>query len=216
MIYPEWLEAIKPLTGEERGELLTLILTHTAGEEAVPTSPVVAAAWGFVRASIDANNDRYEELCERRRAAVNARWERERERKARESEEDAEEDASVYKSIQEDTSVYIQNQNQNQNQNQCSTNVERVNNAPAREEVVKFFLDNSATVEQAERFFNYWAAAGWIRGATPLKAWQPSARQWILEDYRKQSQQPKTQANGRNKGTAGGEIAAAEDYTDKF
>ena len=210
LIYPEWLEAIQPLNAEERGELFTLILQHTAGEETVPTSPVVAAAWGFVRASIDANNDRYEELCERRRAAGRKGGLQ----RAASAEQANEASASKAKQSQaNEASASIQNQNQNQNQNQhpikgCGNDA----HAPAREDVVKFFLENSATIEQADRFFNYWEAAGWIRGSTPLKAWQPSARQWILEDYRKQSQQPKTQENGRKQQ----EIARPEDFTDRF
>lgn len=204
LIYPEWREAIKSLNPEDRGELLDLILDYANDDEVEPSSPTVAAAWGFVKLSLDKNAVKYEELCAKRVAAS---------KKAVE--------AKKTKRNQTQPNVTKRNQTLPISDIRYQISDKKLSNesafhAPAREEVEKFFLENSATIEQAERFYNYWEAAGWIRGTTPLKAWQPSARQWILEDYRKQSQQPKNQNNGRNKGTTGGEIAAAEDYTDKF
>ena len=196
LIYKDWLDAVDGLTTEERGELFTIILRYVNGEDVTPQSPAVRGAWGFVRKSID----RGEEILEKKRAAGRAGGRRKQN----------EADESKTKQNEADESKRLNNTNTNTNTNSA------VNTAPAREEVVEFFLNEKATVEQADRFFNYWEAAGWIRGSTPLKAWQPSARQWILEDYRKQSQQPKNQENGRNKGTTGVEIAAAEEYTDMF
>ena len=210
LIYPEWREAIKSLTTEERGELLNLILDYTAGDEVEPTTTTVAAAWGFVKLSLDNNSAKYDEISAKRAAASKKAIE------ARKAKQDQTSPNDTKRNQTSPNDTYIKVQSSNIKVQSSKLSNESALHAPAREEVVEFFLNEKATVEQADRFFNYWEAAGWIRGGTPLKAWQPSARQWILEDYRKQSQQPKTQANGRNKGTAGGEIAAAEDYTSEF
>ena len=203
----EWADLTADFTFEQKGKLLTAAQAYSMGEACeVELDKEVKVAYRFITKCIDHHNAKYEEICQKRADA----GKRGRNKQLEQMQ------ANAGNCPQMPPNANYQNQNQNQNQHPIIKGCGNGAHAPAREEVEKFFLDNSATIEQAERFFNYWEAAGWIRGATPLKAWEASARQWILEDYRKKLQQPKTQVNGRNKGTAGCEIAAAEDYTSEF
>ena len=207
LLYPEWLESIQPLTLEERGELLTLILQFTAGEDAEPTSPAVTAAWGFVRTSLAANSKKYSEMCAKRaeasRKAVEARH--------------TKNNQMVSNDTKCNQAAPIQNQNQNQNQNQPPKGGVINAHAPAREDVIDFFVAENSTREIGEAFYDYCDAENWTRkSGQPLIAWQSAARIWMREEYRRaqeqyENQNLKNQKNGKS-GKQAPRLATAEDF----
>lgn len=49
-------------------------------------------------------------------------------------------------------------------------------------EAADYFREQSSTVREAEKFFNYYAGNGWqLGGRTPIKDWHATARSWILK-----------------------------------
>ena len=205
LIYPEWLEAIKPLTGEERGELLTLMLQFTAGEDAEPTLPAVTAAWGFVRASLAANAKKYNDICAKRAEAS---------RKAVEARQ-TKSNQMTPNGTKSNQAAPIKNQNQNQNQNQIEHPKGCIYNAhaPAREEVIDFFIKENSTADIGAAFFDYCDAENWTRkSGQPLLAWQSAARIWMREEFRRHNQQKDQQYGKPGKPGKSRKIASAEDF----
>lgn len=209
---------------EQRGELVTIILQYTAGMEVTPPDDL-RALWAFVRASIDTNSAKFEEVKAKRAEA------------GRKGGKQTQANASKLKQTQANaskSSYQYQNQNQNQEQNQYqgSTCVERSKDArevdevekvvvdgrishapaPTADEVADYFKSINGTGEQAHRFFDFWETENWTkRSGQRLIAWQAAARQWVLDDFRKN--QEKTKENGRDKGH---QLAAAGEYTSEF
>lgn len=61
--YPQ----IKMLNKEQRGDLLTAIFAYSAGEELPEMDQVTQMCFGFIKASLDANAERYQARCAKNR-----------------------------------------------------------------------------------------------------------------------------------------------------
>lgn len=53
---------------------------------------------------------------------------------------------------------------------------------PSLDDVKTFFAQNNAQSSQAEHFFDYYEAIGWVMGGRPVVNWQAAARRWIARD----------------------------------
>lgn len=197
LIFGDWLDAIEDLTTEERGELLTLILLHINGEEAQPVSPAVRGAWGFVKRAITNG----EQLSEKRRVAGS--------KGGKVKQNEANESKLKQNEANESNSPNI---NINNKHKQPPKGGVLNAHAPAREEVIDFFIKENSTADIGAAFFDYWDAENWTRkSGQPLHAWQSAARMWMREEYQRTQEiiNLKTQKNGKSK-TA--RIARAEDF----
>lgn len=78
MLYFDLRPSLKRLSLEDKGRLFEAILDF--GEYGVipELDGVLAFAWDFIQPRLEKDRDRYTEICEKRRDAVNTRWERER------------------------------------------------------------------------------------------------------------------------------------------
>lgn len=88
LLYAEAAPQIDLLSDEEAGQLLKALFHYVAdGVELVTDNRVLAMTFTVFKAQIDRGADKYEETCQKRKEAINKRWER-------------------YKSIQMNTNEY--------------------------------------------------------------------------------------------------------------
>ena len=59
---------------------------------------------------------------------------------------------------------------------------------PTLEEVLNFFKEQKFSTDEAEPFFLYYQANGWLVGKTKMKDWQAAARNWILRSKKFQAE----------------------------
>jgi hypothetical protein len=59
---------------------------------------------------------------------------------------------------------------------------------PTLQEVLNFFKEQKFSTEEAEPFFLYYQANGWLVGKTKMKNWQAAAKNWILRSKKFQSE----------------------------
>jgi hypothetical protein len=59
---------------------------------------------------------------------------------------------------------------------------------PTLEEVLNFFKEQKFLTDEAEPFFLYYQANGWLVGKTKMKDWQAAARNWILRSKKFQAE----------------------------
>jgi hypothetical protein len=59
---------------------------------------------------------------------------------------------------------------------------------PSLEEVLEFFKIQKFVLEEAEPFFLYYQANGWLVGKAKMKDWQAAARNWILRSKKFQAE----------------------------
>ena len=75
MFYFELRPCLKRLSTEEKGLLFEGILDYAQNGTPPRFDGMLGVAWDFIRPRIDADNRRYGELVEKRRAAALRRWE---------------------------------------------------------------------------------------------------------------------------------------------
>jgi hypothetical protein len=105
MIYPEILDSLESLSNDEIGQMFRLIIKWNKGEEVIPQSSLEKFVWATIYPKLEENKISYNEICEKRRDAVNKRWGKEK-------------NTNEYKSIDENS-----NYNSNYNSNNTSKDV---------------------------------------------------------------------------------------------
>ena len=78
MLYPNFYDALKDLPEETVGKLMLALMRYMIYGEVPDFDPLMMTAWTFLRNYADRDQKRYAETVERRRAAVEKRWSRER------------------------------------------------------------------------------------------------------------------------------------------
>ena len=52
---------------------------------------------------------------------------------------------------------------------------------PNYDELQNYFIEKSSTIQEAEKFFNYYTSKGWlVGGKSKMKDWKASANNWII------------------------------------
>ena len=78
VFYNDFYDAIKDLPEETVGKLMLALMRYMLFGEVPNFDPLMMTAWTFLRNYADRDRKRYIETVERRRAAVEKRWSRER------------------------------------------------------------------------------------------------------------------------------------------
>ena len=78
MLYPNFYDALKDLPEETVGKLMLALMRYIIYGEIPDFDPLMMTAWTFLRNYADRDQKRYAETVERRRAAVEKRWSKER------------------------------------------------------------------------------------------------------------------------------------------
>ena len=78
MLYFDIRPCLKRLSNEEKGMILEAILDYSEHGVLPEVEGMVGVAWDFIQPRLDRDRERYETISEKRTAAINTRWERER------------------------------------------------------------------------------------------------------------------------------------------
>jgi len=106
IMFPEVLDSLESLSNEEIGQMMRLIIRWNKGESVEPQNSLEKFAWATILPKLERDKERYQDISEKRREAVNKRW-------------DKQKDTNVYKSIQDNTT----NTNSSYNYNNTSKEV---------------------------------------------------------------------------------------------
>jgi hypothetical protein len=106
IMFPEVLDSLESLSNEEIGQMMRLIIRWNKGESVEPQNSLEKFAWATILPKLERDKERYQDISEKRREAVNKRW-------------DKQKDTNVYKCIQDNTT----NTNSSYNYNNTSKEV---------------------------------------------------------------------------------------------
>lgn len=119
IMFPEVLDSLESLSNEEIGQMMRLIIKWNKGESVEPQNSLEKFAWATILPKLERDKERYEEISEKRRDAVNKRWNKSK-------------DTNVYKSIQDNTT---------------NTNSSSSSNNSSKEELIGIEQPNSSEDE---------------------------------------------------------------------
>lgn len=196
--YPQ----IKMLSMEQRGHLLTAIFAYSAGEEMPEMDQVTAMGFGFIKASLDSNAERYQAKCARNREnggrggrpsskpngstnnrTVSEKTERFSEKATAESMSD--EKANGFSENPIDIDIDFDFKSDSDFDSESLSLRDTAAGAREREEFLKILLFEKKVLcpqVELERFLNHYAKCGWVDAngnpirnrAAALKAWTPA------------------------------------------
>lgn len=140
IIYRDWWEAIRNLPPELRFKAFDSICEY-AFEGKQPEDPILGAVTALMRSTIDRDRAKYEEICNKRSKAIQARW-----KKYKSIQENTNE-YKCKKSIQENTSITDNEyENEYDNDNGLISSHKDINNL--REGFLKkYLLENQISLE---------------------------------------------------------------------
>ena len=179
IIYASYADKFKILSDEQFGRLMRLMFQYQIeGKVPMIEDATVSLAFDVVKFDLDRNNEKYEEICEKRRIAGKAGGLA----KANNSKQMI---ANASKSKQNVASV-ADNDNDNDNDNDTDNDISIKSKAkrftpPTLDEVKNYCKERNNNVD-AERFIDFYASKGWKVGNQPMKDWKACVRTWERRD----------------------------------
>lgn len=187
-----WAEELLKLPEDLRGRINDAIQRFALYGEEPADEYLKYTMYAVIRNQILRDREKYQEVCEKRREAINTRWEREHEAQANTN------DTNVFNSIQVNTND-TNNTNKGNvskgnkgNVNKTSNNTQRDKSRftpPSIEEVRVYVCEEGLNIDP-EEFMDYGTANGWkLSNGNPMKDWRATLRQW----HRRKNQQKENQ-----------------------
>lgn len=183
LLYNNMASVFSALEDEQAGALIKAIVEYVNTGEEPLMEPTMMALFLMFRTQIDDAQVKWEETKEKRRLAIQTRWQREKENKCIQM------NTSVNTSTVCNTNDTVNvNVNGNVNVNKekgISKDIPKKKEAkPTFEEVVAYFQERNSTEAEAQKYFDHYTANGWKVGKNPMKDWKAAARNWLNSEYR--------------------------------
>lgn len=188
VVYFDLADSLAAFSDAEVGRIFRAMLAYAENGEELPLPEREAIAFGFIKAQIERDGERYADTCAKRKAAIEARWERERGENTKSTNE--------YKSIQKiqkytnDTDIDTDTEKGRDKEKEKDTDTEIVIpplpptgeratakrfEPPTVEEVAAYCKERNNGVD-AQRFMDYYTANGWKVGRNAMKDWKAALR----------------------------------------
>ena len=178
-MYTDYQEHIKLLNMEQRGYLLTAIMSY-ASEGTMPNMDgMTQMAFSFIKAQMDRDNEKYEKTVEKRREAgklggrptkpkgldeeaKKANGFSEKQGKAKKPDTDTVTDTVT------DTEIHKES-------------IGRFA-PPTSQDVSEFCKEKGIDNFDVERFIDFYTSKGWMVGKNKMKDWRAAVRNWVRQD----------------------------------
>lgn len=171
IVHADAWTTIQKLNLEQRGALLSALMCKQLGEPLPEMDAATDMAFSFMAAQIDRDNDKYEDIAEKRRNAANARWNMQRmQMHDLHYDTDTVTDTDTDTDTVTDKSIYVSAD--------ASTKPKRATfKKPTVDEVRAYCQERQNNVDP-ERFVDYYESNGWKVGRNAMKSWQAAVRTW--------------------------------------
>lgn len=171
IVHADAWTTIQKLNLEQRGALLSALMCKQLGEPLPEMDAATDMAYSFMAAQIDRDNDKYEDIAEKRRNAANARWNMQKmQMHDLHYDTDTDTDTDTVTDTDTDKSIYVSAD--------ASTKPKRATfKKPTVDEVRAYCQERQNNVDP-ERFVDYYESNGWKVGRNSMRSWQAAVRTW--------------------------------------
>ena len=174
--------AIRKLTMEQRGMLLSAIMQRQIGEETDELDMATEIAFSFIMAQIDRDNEKYSQMVEKRKAAANQRWQKGQENMQVHASASTCSTRNAHACLTDtdtDTDTVFHNRGFKGGVDAPATTkkLPSVFRKPTVEEVREYCESRDNGID-AEAFIDYYEANGWKVGRNSMKDWKATVRTW--------------------------------------
>ena len=199
IVFFDIAESLEAFNDEETGRIFRAMIAYAKNGEELPLPDREAIAFGFIKPQLERDGERYADICAKRKAAIEARWNNEKNTN----------DTNEYKSIQKiqmntnDTKTNTKTKTDTNTDTKTSTNTNTNTNtesvlphkppkgaepqkrfiAPTVEMVAEYCRERNNGVD-AQRFVDYYSSNGWkVGGRGAMKDWKAAVRTWEGNGY---------------------------------
>ena len=173
-LYSRYLQTLAPFTDEERGRIMTAMLTYSTTGEIPEFEGNERYIWPTIQAQIDRDASAYQEKCAKNRAngAKGGRPPK--------NQTDIEKTERFLEKPQKANT----NTKTNTNRNTKSNDIEagkppaRHKFSPPTAEEVQAYCNEKGYAVDPGRFVDYYTSNGWRVGKNPMKDWKAAVRSW--------------------------------------
>lgn len=239
IFHTEWWRLFRRLSDADCKRLLQMMCDYAADNiEPEDTPDMVGMAFDCIRGLMDFDKERYHATCEKRRQAVQKRWDKQKQ-KDTEQEQEGTKNTNVSTCIDSDTKhtyseSYSESESYSDSESECIINNTHTHaHTHAREntaeskgspselhpfseedevrqtsitdslgrqqkakiptlEQVQAYANEQQAVTSPERFYNYFAANGWVDSKNrPIQDWKATFRYWDIQDREKANSKQK-------------------------
>ena len=197
IVFFDVAESLEAFNDEETGRIFRAMIAYAKNGEELPLPDREAIAFGFIKPQLERDGERYADICAKRKAAIEARWERE---KGAENTNDTN-DTNEYKSIQK---IQMNTNDTKTNTNTKTDTKEKTNTntesilppkpptvgsaqkrfSPPTVEMVAEYCKERHNGVDAQRFVDYYSSNGWkVGGRGAMKDWKAAVRTWEGNGY---------------------------------
>lgn len=200
IFHTEWCRLFHRLSDADCKRLLLMMCDYaTTNTEPEDTPDMVGMAFDCIRGLMDYDKERYQNTCEKRRKAVQKRWDKQKQKNAEPVQQDSK-NTNVSDCIEPFT-----NGSDTEYDIDIDTECECIINnthTPARTqesiknptlEQVQAYARQVCAVTEPERFYNFFQANGWRdKNGRPVQDWKAAFNYWNSQDKEKDSQKGKS------------------------
>lgn len=207
ILHTDAWQAIEKLDLEQRGQLLTALYSYQMGKEPPEMDPVTEMAFTFMAGQLDRDNDKYDQIVEKRKAAAASRWADANASKSRTSNAhachtDTVTDTGTVNGTDTGTVTGTVTDTENESPKgdsvvigatRASTTKRATFKAPSLEEVWSYARERGSSADP-DTFWDYYKAKGWMVGKTKMQDWKAAWRNW----ERREEKQPRGPETGKS------------------
>ena len=186
VFYDSWGDVFDEMDDENAGRMIKMMIEYHRKKEVKNAPLMLRLAFALIKSQMDADAEKYDEICEKRKTAGAKGGNAKEEKKQKVA------NANFAKEKKQKVASVADNDNDNDNDNDINTLINESDNiahardfAPTLKEVRKFVREEKLKVD-ADKFFNHYTSLRWkTASGVPIADWKAKARVWSSVDEQK-------------------------------
>lgn len=180
VFYHSWGEVLYGMSDEDVGKIVKMMIAYSETGIVEKSKPEHNIAFGFMKIQMDADAEKYDEVCERRSEAGKKGGRPKKDEKAKKAKGFFDKDEKAKKAKKADDDDV-----DDDDINTLLTECDNIAHAPTLENVKKFCEKENLNID-ANKFFAHYQSIGWKKASgAPIEDWKALAQKWNAEDKAK-------------------------------
>lgn len=173
VIYTDYMEQIELLSLEQRGVLLTAIMSYASGAELPDMDGMTKMAFSFIRSRMDKDSEKYRQIVEKRREAGKQGGRPKADGLPEKQEKAKKANGFSEKQNNPDNDYVNDNDSVNDKDKKSSMRF-----APPTLDELNAYCGEKGLRIDAQRFIDFYESKGWMIGKNQMKDWKAAVRNW--------------------------------------
>ena len=200
VMYESWGAAIEKMNNEQAGELIKAIYAYQKDPDAVPEDPALAFVFELIKQQLDADSQRYKEVCAARSEAG---------KNGGRPKTNASDKKQMVSAESKKSKCFSEKAKKADNDNEYDNDLKKENTIdgvkekrfapPTLENVSEYCREMGYTNVDAARFIDFYTSNGWMVGKNRMKDWKAAVRNWDRREKNPQRQDGAAEVAKKNR-----------------